>query len=94
MSQTCMFKQGDARCVFGARHTVQYHHLDNGMNIPMGEGVAPPSTGAVIDDFLSKVDEARTAPGGTVHWKTLYDEDDEPYGQLCYCTETGGEDHE
>lgn len=29
---------------------------------------------------------------GELHWCTLYDEDDEPYGETCRCSI--GEDHE
>jgi hypothetical protein len=47
-----------------------------------------------MDEILQAVSEARMAPGGQVHWHTLYDEDDDPYGELCWCTETDGEDHE
>lgn len=47
-----------------------------------------------IDEFVAEHTAARMAPGGTVHWLTRYDEDDEPYGELCWCTETDGEDHE
>lgn len=33
---TCQFAVGDARCVFGPGHDIDYHHLDDGRNVPVG----------------------------------------------------------
>lgn len=46
------------------------------------------------DEIVDAVNEARRAPGGEAHWRTRYDEDGDPYGALCFCNDTDGEDHE
>lgn len=46
-----------------------------------------------IDDLVDAITEIRRSPGGQRHWSTEFDEDGEPYGELCWCTETDGEDH-
>lgn len=62
MTEFCTFELDGAACVFGDGHRVQYHHLDNGMNVPIGDAVAPPSSSVVaLDDFLDKVAEQRSA---------------------------------
>lgn len=37
MSAQCEFTDGSARCVFGPDHTVDYHHLDDGRNVPAAQ---------------------------------------------------------
>lgn len=64
MTEFCTFEQDGAKCVFGDGHRVQYHHLDNGTNVPIGDAAAPPSFGLVaLDDHLDKLAEQNFRAG-------------------------------
>jgi hypothetical protein len=48
-----------------------------------------------VDELVEAHVAARMAPGGEVHWLTRYDPTDgEPYGELCWCTATDGQNHD
>ena len=45
MIERCAYTQGEAQCVFGLRHGVNYHHLSNGQNVPV--------KASAVDDVLA-----------------------------------------
>lgn len=47
-----------------------------------------------IEARIDVVTAARQTAGGPVHWMTCYDTDGDPYGELCWCTDSDGADHD
>jgi hypothetical protein len=45
------------------------------------------------DALVDAITAVRQSPGGQRHWATEYHDDGEPYGELCWCTDSDGEDH-
>lgn len=50
----CEYIRDCARCVFGAGHSVRYHHLDNGRNVGI-DGHLPPGQTRQCDPCLFPV---------------------------------------